>query len=132
MASYSIVKLIHITCAVLSISLFALRVGLDAGGKSQWRRSPLRWVPHVNDSLLLTAAIVLVFLGGWNPLTNHWLAAKILLLFGYIAAGMVALRQTLERGSRLVSALVALLLVALIFYLAMRKPELFQDLLTLN
>ncbi|WP_323844556.1 SirB2 family protein [Microbulbifer magnicolonia] len=124
MSIYSLIKFVHVTCAVLSVSLFVLRVGLDFSGRPRWRRSALRWLPHANDTLLLGAAVALAVMGGWNPFVYHWLGAKILLLCGYIAAGMVALRQHLGRRTRLTGAAFALVQVALIFYLAIRKPAL--------
>ena len=88
MVKYTLIKHIHIIAAVLSISLFLLRTGLDFGKRPQWRKTPLRWVPHVNDTLLLCAAIALVIIGSWNPAIFHWLAVKITLVFGYIIAGI--------------------------------------------
>lgn len=127
MTSYSFIKIVHVTCAVLSVSLFTLRVLLDAYGEPHWRRSALRWIPHANDTLLLVAAIALAVIGGWNPFVYHWLGAKILLLLGYIAAGMIALRQPFHRGRNLAAATLALMLVGWIFYLAIEKPVLFQS-----
>ncbi len=98
---------------------------MDAVGRPGWRMTPLRWIPHANDTVLLVAAISLLFVGGWNPLEQGWLLAKIALLLGYIAAGLFALKVTVSRPIRVVAAVLALVQVSAIFHLAMAKPVLF-------
>ena len=61
MTSYIILKHLHMTTAYLTITLFALRLLLDAVGRPGWRQTPLRFIPHINDTILLVAAIALVF-----------------------------------------------------------------------
>ncbi|MDP5211084.1 SirB2 family protein [Microbulbifer sp. 2205BS26-8] len=124
MLNYTLVKQVHVTTAVISLFLFLLRAGLDFSKKTHWRHTPLRLVPHVNDTLLLSAAIALVILGNWNPALYHWLAAKLVLVLGYIAAGFLALHQTLSWRTRIAAALLALVQIAFIFYLAIIKPVL--------
>jgi uncharacterized membrane protein SirB2 len=125
MTSYLALKTIHMSAAYLTLTLFALRLALDAAGRPGWRRTPLRWIPHVNDTLLLSAAISLLFVSGWLPFVHHWLTAKIIFLIGYILAGVVALKPGLNRKTRMLAAALALLQVMAIFYLAIRKPGLF-------
>lgn len=125
MSAYAVLKHIHMTAAYLTVTLFVLRLILDAAGKAGWRQTPLRWIPHLNDTILLAAAISLLFVTGWNPFVHYWLAAKIVLLFGYIFAGVFALRQSLGLQARLIATVIALVQVMLIFHLAIAKPELF-------
>ena len=125
MSTYVILKTLHMSTAYLTVVLFTLRLLLDAVGRPGWRQTPLRWIPHANDTVLLVAAISLLFAGGWNPLEQGWILAKILLLLGYIAAGLFALKVTVSLPVRVVAALLALLQVSFIFHLAMTKPVLF-------
>ncbi len=125
MSTYVILKQLHMTTAYLTVVLFSLRLLMDAAGSPGWRQTPLRWIPHANDTVLLIAAISLLFVGGWNPLEQGWLLAKILLLLGYIAAGLFALKVTVSRPVRIVAAVLALAQVSAIFHLAMAKPVLF-------
>ncbi|MBQ0815076.1 MAG: SirB2 family protein [Marinobacter sp.] len=125
MSTYVILKTLHMSTAYLTVVLFTLRLLLDAVGRPGWRQTPLRWIPHANDTVLLVAAISLLFVGGWNPLEQGWILAKIVLLLGYIAAGLFALKVTVSRPVRVVAALLALLQVSFIFHLAMTKPVLF-------
>ena len=89
---YMSIKLLHITCVALSISLFALRGALQLAGIA-WRRwRVLRIAPHIVDSVLLLSAIKLATTLHISPLNSCWLAAKVLALLGYIALGRLALR----------------------------------------
>lgn len=122
MSAYLILKHLHMTTAYLTVVLFALRLLLDAVGKPGWRATPLRWIPHANDTVLLTAAISLLFVTPWMPFVHGWLTAKIVLLIGYIIAGLFALRTTLSVPKRTVAAVLALVQITAIFHLAMTKP----------
>lgn len=107
-------KTIHITCVVLSFSLFFLR------GLWMLRHSPImqqRWVkiaPHSIDTILLTSAILLAWQLGYTPFDSPWLAAKILALLLYIGLGMLAFRFAKTDSMRLVAWLSALLTFAYI------------------
>ncbi len=113
MTSYMILKHLHMTTAYLTITLFALRLLLDAVGRPGWRQTPL---------ILLVAAISLVFVAGYASAMPGWLIAKIVLLFGYIIAGVFALKTTLGKPVRISAAVLALVQVSVILHLAMTKP----------
>lgn len=122
MSAYLILKHLHMTTAYLTVVLFALRLLLDAVGRPDWRKTPLRWIPHANDTVLLIAAISLLFVTPWMPFVHGWLTAKILLLIGYIIAGLFALRTTQATPVRVAAAVIALVQVTVIFHLAVTKP----------
>lgn len=122
MSAYLILKHLHVTTAYLTVVLFALRLLLDAVGRPGWRTTPLRWIPHANDTILLSAAIGLLFVTPWVPLVHGWLTAKIFLLIGYIIAGIFALKPSLGTPTRVEAAVIALGLVTGIFHLAINKP----------
>lgn len=118
---YSAVKHVHVATAVITAALFLLRLGLDAAGRP-WRHTPLRWLPHANDTVLLAAAIGLMVVTGWYPLVHHWLTAKVVLLVIYILAGKQALDTARPSGQRCGFAALAVLVLASIFALALYKP----------
>jgi uncharacterized membrane protein SirB2 len=118
---YSILKHIHVTTAVITAALFMLRLGLDAAGR-RWRHTPLRWLPHANDTLLLAAAIGLMVVTGLYPLVQPWLTAKVVLLVIYILAGKQALNTGQPGVRRIGFAALALVVLALIFSHALIKP----------
>jgi len=97
---YSSVRMVHVTCAVLTFSGFVLRgfwVLRGSRAAEHWLRGSL---PHINDTLLLASAIGLIWMAGLNPLQHGWLRAKLLALVTYILLGSVALRWGPTRGVR--------------------------------
>ncbi len=97
---FPILKYLHVTCVVLSISGFFLR------GVGMLTDSPLlnrRWVkvvPHVNDTLLLSAAIGLAIVLEQYPFVHGWVTAKVLGLLAYVGFGMFALRRGRSKAVR--------------------------------
>lgn len=120
---YPVLKYLHVTTACLTAFLFTLRLTLDAAGRPGWRATPLKWLPHLNDTLLLAAAIGLLVVTGWMPFVHHWLTGKIILLIGYIVAGRYAIKPEYRRPTRIIAAALALIQLALIFWLALNKPQ---------
>lgn len=96
---YYAVKTLHISCVVLSITLFVVRGGLAVSGYP-WRRwGVLRWAPHLVDTLLLSTALWLAWQLGQYPFVDGWLTAKVLALLAYIGLGSHAL--SLKTSARL-------------------------------
>jgi len=63
-------------------------------GRPEWLRHRLaRVLPHVNDTVLLAAAIAMLVAAQWNVFDMPWLGAKIAGLLAYIACGTIALRR---------------------------------------
>ena len=122
MSSYLVLKSVHMTAAYLTVVLFSLRLLLDAVGRPGWRRTPLRWIPHANDTVLLVGAISLLFVTPWMPFVHGWLTAKVILLVGYIVAGAFAMKETRSLQVRLIASVLALMQIMAIFHLAIHKP----------
>lgn len=110
---------LHVTFAALSLLMFAGR-GIQL---LRARRVPrlLRWLPHVNDSLLLLAAIGLMLWSGQYPFQQNWLTAKVCALLVYILFGRQALRPGLSVQRRLLWLLAALGSIAYIFAVAVTR-----------
>lgn len=105
---YPTIRTLHIACAGISIGLFFARGAMQLGG-IDWRRWRwLRIAPHVNDTVLLVAAITLAVMSAQYPFVQPWLTAKVLALLLYIVLGGVALRPGLAgpvRGLAFAAAL---------------------------
>jgi uncharacterized membrane protein SirB2 len=121
--AYTGLKTLHIATAALSISGFLLR------GLWMWRNSPLlghrltRVLPHINDAVLLLAAVGLVVLTGQYPFVVPWVTAKVLALVLYIALGMIALRRGRTRALRTAALIGALLTFGYVLAVALtRRP----------
>jgi uncharacterized membrane protein SirB2 len=122
--AYADIRLLHISFASISISLFLLRGVLQFSGVD-WRRwRALRIVPHVNDTLLLGAAIALSLYSHQYPLAQGWLTAKLLALLLYIGLGSMAFRRGRPRAQQFAAFVAALLTVAYIVAVAIKRSAL--------
>ncbi len=101
----------HLALVVLSGALFALRgAGVLAGARWPLHKA-LRVGSVVIDTLLLAAGVSLWALLQLNPLRDHWLGAKLVLLVLYIVLGSWALKRagsTAARAAFFVAALTVL------------------------
>lgn len=118
---YSGLKMVHICCAALSISLFAIR-GIWRG-LLQYRL--WRWlhiVPHAIDALLLASGITLAILIQQSPFFNSpWMTAKVTALLVYIALGIWLFRGPDWLPGRALIGGAALLTAAYIVSVAMTR-----------
>ena len=82
----------------------------------------MRILPHVNDTLLLIAAIGLVMVLELNPLEQPWILAKIIGLLAYIGLGTVALERGRSKAIRVKAFIAALGMFAYIVAMAVTNP----------
>ena len=119
-----IIKLIHISFAMMAI------IGFVSRGLLMMLESPLMqswWikrVPHFIDSALLISALVLAVQMGFTPTNSPWLAAKLVALVFYIVFGTIALRRGRTKQIRIFFFLAALLAFAYIVLVAISKSPL--------
>lgn len=122
--SYLTLKYVHVSCVVLSYSLFFVR------GVWMIRESPLlaaRWariVPHVIDTLLLASAIAMAVVIQQYPFVAPWLTAKVIGLVAYIALGMVALKCGRTKRTRAAAWIAAQVVFLYIIAVAILKRPL--------
>ena len=122
MNSYLIIKYCHVTFALLSASGFALRAYWMLFDSAYLQTRAVRVLPHVNDTLLLVSAIVLVLMSRQYPLVVGWVTLKIGLLLLYIGFGTMALKRGKTRQSRIGFLIAALAVLGAIFGVAVFKP----------
>ena len=119
---YATLRDLHATCAVINVGLFAARGAMQLAGMDWRRRQWLRFAPHVNDTVLLGAALALAWASGQYPLARPWLTAKVLALCAYVALGRLALLPRPAPASRrLACYLAALACVAYIVGVALTR-----------
>ena len=118
---YASVRAIHIVCAGISIAFFIARGSMQLAGVDCRRWRWLRLAPHLNDTLLLGAAVALALASHQYPLARPWLTAKVVALLAYIALGMVALRAGTADVPRLLAFCLALATVAYIVAVAVTR-----------
>ena len=118
-------KHLHITLAVLSISLFTYRFILTLMASKNLDRKWLKISPHVIDTFLLIAGISLAVKLSLNPMEQMWLAEKILALFAYIFTGYYTLKLARNKPMQILGFLGAMGWVMLIVRLAITREAMF-------
>lgn len=117
-------KLLHVSCVVLSYTLFVLRGFWMLYSPARLQQRWVRVLPHSIDTLLLGSAIALALQLQLSPLHAPWLLSKIVALLLYIALGMVAIRYGKTRDTRLYAWLAAQLVFFYIVSVALtRDPQ---------
>lgn len=89
--SYWYLKQFHMALAIVSICGFILRWIWQMRGSALRNHRITRISPHVVDTLLLIAGVVLAVMTSQYPWSQAWLAAKIGGLVVYIGLGMAAM-----------------------------------------
>ncbi len=121
---YLAVKYVHVISVVLSLTGFFLR------GILMMRDSPLlgaRWVrvlPHINDTVLLIAALSLAAMSGQYPFVVDWVTAKVFGIIAYIILGALALREASTRRSRIACWLASMAVFGWIVSVALTRQPL--------
>ncbi|HKJ16957.1 MAG TPA: SirB2 family protein [Xanthomonadales bacterium] len=118
--NYVLLKQLHLSLALLSISGFAVRWWWRARNSSLSNHPAIRIAPHVLDTVFLITGIILAALSGFYPWSDAWLAAKIGGLLAYIILGMLAMSFTSKPARNLAFAL-ALLTFAWVISVAYTK-----------
>lgn len=95
---YLEIRAVHIGSVMTSGTLFLLRgLALNLFG---WRWAlawPLRYLSWTVDTVLLTAALMLMTIVHQYPVIDGWLTVKVVLLVPYIVLGYLALRGETRR-----------------------------------
>ncbi len=125
MSLYETIKFIHAVTALLSISGFVLRGFWMMQGSAKLQRRWVNIVPHINDTILLVSAIILVIVSTQYPIYTAWINAKIIALLIYIILGTIALKRGKTKTIRVSSWCLATLVFAYIVFVANTKQLLF-------
>src|SRR5688572_7990975 len=90
---YLAIKWVHVAAVIASGSLFAMRGAAQLAGAGWTMAAPLRYLSYAVDTVLLTAALMLVTVLRQYPFVQGWLTVKVLLLIVYIVLGSFALKR---------------------------------------
>lgn len=119
---YPMVKHAHVGLALATGGLFALRGIAVLSGSGLGMAAPVRYASYAIDTLLLAAAVALLFLLGLNPVTTPWLAVKLAFLVAYIVLGSLALKRA-STGARKALAFAGAALCYLAMYAVARSHD---------
>jgi len=119
-----LLKHLHVTCVVLSISGFLVR-GVWMMQESPWlQKKWVRVAPHIIDTILLVSAILLAIQIQQYPFVQNWLTAKVLALIAYIVVGAVGLKYGRTKKIRIAAWFVAIAIFLYIVLVALTHQAL--------
>ena len=113
------IKLIHMSTAFISISLFVLRGLWVYRGSPMMNKKWVKTVPHINDTILLITAVILALAIQQYPFVDSWLTAKFTALIIYIILGMFALKRANELKNKMIFFILSLIVFAYIVSVAL-------------
>lgn len=121
MSIYELLKILHVSLALISGLGFALRGFVRLVLNKPLANPLVRFGPHLIDTLLLASGVGLWMILGLSPLAVGWFGVKLLMIVVYIVLGITAFRIRHQGKSVLVflAALAAFLSIA---WLALFKP----------
>lgn len=90
---YTQIKAVHVLAVLCSGGLFMLRGLLVMAGSRWGMAAPLRYASYGIDTVLLTAALMLLTILPGAMFANGWLMLKLVLLVVYIVLGSFALKR---------------------------------------
>lgn len=115
---YLEIRHVHIGAALASGAWLLLRALALNAFAARWPLAwPVRATAWTIDTVLLTAALMLMTITGYDPVNDGWLTAKVLLIVVYVLLGYRALRAATPRG-RWTSLGAAALVFAAIYTIA--------------
>ncbi|HET9693314.1 MAG TPA: SirB2 family protein [Steroidobacteraceae bacterium] len=115
---YLALRQAHITFAIVSVSIFALRGLLMLAGSPHANSGWLKYPSYTVDTLLLTAALMLTSVIHQYPFQADWLTMTVALLVVYVVLGSIALKRGRTRRARVGAFVAALLTVGFLFTVA--------------
>ena len=117
--NYLLIKHLHVTAAGLSILFFVIRAYWSVTDNALLQKKFVKIAPHIIDTVLLVAAILLSMMLG-AAAAQPWVLTKIVLLLVYIGVGTVAIKRGRTPRSRAIAAVMAVLVFIYIVGVALK------------
>jgi uncharacterized membrane protein SirB2 len=115
---YPQIRLVHVAAVLASGGLFTVRA-IAVLLEQRWAMAvPLRYLSYSIDTVLLTAALMLMTVLHQFPIVNSWLTVKVSLVVVYIVLGSFALKRAGASKARLAFAVGALVVFGFIVSVA--------------
>ncbi len=120
LAFYPQIKWVHVAAVCSSGMLFLLRGLLVQARRPEWAMAaPVRYLSYTVDTILLTAALMLLTILPHAMFANGWLTTKLVLVVVYVLLGSFALKRGRTPRVRLACYVAALLVFATIIGIAL-------------
>jgi uncharacterized membrane protein SirB2 len=117
MNAYLAAKHVHQATVVITLTLFILRGAWMLADSPNLKRTWVKVLPHVNDTVLLVSALYMAFLIGPQP----WIIAKVVGLVLYVILGTIALKRGRTKAVRTGAFAAALLVFGYVVAVAVTK-----------
>lgn len=114
---YPQIKLVHVMAILCSGALFLLRGSSALAGLRWPMAAPVRYLSYTIDTVLLTAAMMLLTILPGALFANGWLLVKVLLVVTYVVLGVLAMRSV-DKRVRIATFVLALLAYGQIYWTA--------------
>ena len=104
---YPDIKLVHVASVMASGSFFGLRALALLGGQGWPRLAAVRYLSYTIDTVLLTAAFMLLTILPRELYANGWLLVKLCFVAAYVVLGILAFRpqrRSVQRAGLVVAA----------------------------
>ena len=121
---YGFIKTLHLTTVSFSIVLFILRGIWMLNNSSGYRKTWVRRIVQVNDTVLLICGIIMAVTIQQYPFVHGWLTAKLVLLLAYIVMGMLALHWLRYKPLQLITWLCAIGIYGYLIGIALNRTPL--------
>ena len=118
-------KHLHMTLAVLSISLFTLRFIWLLSHSTKLNAKWVKITPHIIDTFLLAIGVAMAVQYSLNPFEHLWLGEKLLAVVAYIFTGYYTLKLARTKPMQIIGYLGAMGWIMLVIRLAMTREALF-------
>lgn len=117
---YAQIKWVHVAAVTCSGVIFLLRGLLVQAGRPRFAMAaPVRYLSYIVDTVLLTAALMLLSILPGAMFANGWVTAKIVLLFPYVMLATFALKRGRTPRVRAICFVAALMVYATIIGIAL-------------
>ena len=121
---YPQIRAAHLFAVLVSGTLFAAR-GLGVLAGARWPMHAIaRYSSYTVDTVLLTAALMLVSILPAAMFANHWLSVKLVLVVAYVVLGTLALKRARTPRARFICYLAALVVLGIVIGIARRHSAL--------
>jgi uncharacterized membrane protein SirB2 len=113
------IKLIHLIFIMTSLASFIARIAFSVFKPEILQNKIIKIAPHIIDTILLVSGITLIIQGNWLEGEYGWIISKFILLLGYIALGVMAMRM--KGAKRWLAFTAAIACFVYIFVIAITK-----------
>jgi uncharacterized membrane protein SirB2 len=98
---YPEIRLVHIAAVLASGGIFLVRGLAVFAAAPRLVVALLRYLSYSADTVLLTAALMLMTIVQQYPFVHHWLTVKVLLLVVYLGLGVLAFSVVHKPAARI-------------------------------